>query len=65
MYRGYTRLFLAGTPSKLILGDFTSGTLAFHANQKNKEIAQRSSEISAKIANEKGARMAPNGIDHA
>lgn len=57
------REFLSGCPSKLVLWDFSAGSLAPFSNKDFRSLAHRAGNFSPKIAGAKAAIMAPEAID--
>ncbi len=56
--------FLCGSPSQLVLWDFTFGTVAPISNQEAESIAKRGSEMGATIEGGKAAILAPKSVDY-
>ena len=58
-----TRTFLGGKPSKLVLWDFTSGTVGSISSNESSKIAELGLILSSKIIGGKAALLAPKDID--
>ena len=58
-----TRIFLCDKPSRLVLWDFTEGTVASVSSGEVQKIAGLGSNISSKIKGGKAALLAPKDID--
>lgn len=59
-----TCVLLEGVPAKLVLWDFTSGTVGNISSEEVRLIADRGGQISNKIAGGKGAIFVPKDLDY-
>jgi hypothetical protein len=59
-----TRVLYEGVPAKLVLWDFTSGTVGNISSEEVRSIAHKGGQISNKIEGGKGAIFVPKDLDY-
>ncbi len=59
-----TRVLYEGVPAKLVLWDFTSGTVGNISSEEVRSIAHKGGQISSKIEGGKGAIFVPKDLDY-